>query len=59
MPKAAIFFSILILSSFLTNSYAFTGDDAHMQDEQQKIDFTSNILDIDQNFLLKIILNDI
>ena len=53
MPKAAIFFSILLLSSFLANSYAFTGDDVYLQDESQKIDFSSNILDIDQNFFVE------
>ena len=53
MPKAAIFFSTLLLSSFLANSYAFTGDDVYLQDKPQKIDFSSNILDIDQNFFVE------
>ena len=53
MPKAAIFFSILLLSSFSTNSYAFTGDSVYLQDEHQKIDFSSNILDVDQNFFVE------
>ena len=53
MPKAAIFFSILLLSPVLTNSFAFTGDDVYVQDEYQKIDFNSNILDVDQNFFVE------
>jgi len=53
MPKAAIFFSILLLSSFFANSYAFTGDDVYILDEHQKIDFNSNILDVDQNFFVE------
>ena len=49
MPKAAIFFSILCL--FLTNSYAFTGDDV-LQDESQKLNY-SQIIDVDSNFFIE------
>ncbi|ABX13441.1 S8 family serine peptidase [Nitrosopumilus maritimus] len=53
MPKAAIFFSILLLSSFLANSYAFTGDDVYLQDNSQTIEFTSQIIDVDSNFFVE------
>ena len=53
MPKVAIFFSILLLSSFLANSYAFTGDDVYLQDNSQKFEFDSQIIDIDSNFFVE------
>ena len=53
MPKAAIFFSILLLSSFLANSYAFTGDNVYLQDNFQTIEFDSQIIDVDSNFFVE------
>ncbi|WP_185736585.1 S8 family serine peptidase [Candidatus Nitrosopumilus sp. SW] len=53
MPKAAIFFSILLLSSFLVNSYAFTGDDVLFQDDSNEIEFHSQIIDINSNFFVE------
>lgn len=51
MPKAAIFFSILLLSSFLANSYAFSGDTILVRDDS-KINFDSQIIDVDPNFFV-------
>jgi len=60
MPKVAIFFSIILLSIVLTNSYAFTtGDMIFEESIPKQIEFNSDIIEIDSNFLLKIILNDI
>ncbi|WP_016939838.1 MULTISPECIES: S8 family serine peptidase [Nitrosopumilus] len=53
MPKVAIFFSIILLSCVLTNSYAFTGDDVYLQDEPNKIEFDSQIIDIDNSFFIE------
>lgn len=53
MPQAAIFFTILLLSSFLTNSYAFSGDTVSFQDELNNIEFNSDIIDIDSNFFVE------
>ena len=53
MPKAAIFFSILLLSSFLTNSYAFSGDDVLTFDEFDNNDFESQIIDVDNDFFVE------
>ncbi|MDH3341592.1 MAG: S8 family serine peptidase [Nitrosopumilus sp.] len=50
MPKAAIFFSILLLSTMLTNSYALTSGDVILNESQPQIVFDSEILDIDSNF---------
>ena len=51
MPKAAIFFSILLLSSFLANSYAITGDDISINEEF--VEFESQIVDVDKNFFVE------
>jgi len=53
MPKAAIFFSIILLTSFSANSYAFNGDDIFISDESNAIEFESQILDIDKNFFIE------
>ncbi|KAF6245739.1 S8 family serine peptidase [Nitrosopumilus sp. b2] len=53
MPKAAIFFSILLLSSFLTNSYAFTEDDIFFQNQNNPPKFDSGIVDIDSDFFIE------
>lgn len=53
MPKAAIFFSTLLLSSFLTNSYAFIDDDISIFDEFDDIEFGSQIIDVDKNFFVE------
>ena len=53
MPKAAIFFSIIILSSFSVNSYAFTGDDVSIDDKFNNVKFQSQIIDIDENFFVE------
>ena len=51
MPKVAIFFSIILLSSVLTNSYAFVpGDMVSEKNIQQQLDFSSDILEIDSDF---------
>lgn len=53
MPKVAIFFSILLLSGVLTNSYALSGDDVYLQDESKKIEFNSQIVDVDDDFFVE------
>ncbi|WP_428325340.1 S8 family serine peptidase [Nitrosopumilus sp.] len=53
MPKAAIFFSILLLSSVMVNSYAYTGDDVQFHEKSEKIEFTSQIIDVDSNFFVE------
>ncbi len=52
MPKAAIFFSIILLSSAFSNSYAFTGGDLVANNfVQEKYDnFDSGIVDIPSDF---------
>ena len=51
MPKVAIFFSILLLSSVSTNSYAFTpGDMIFEEIIPKQIEFNSDIIKIDSNF---------
>jgi len=51
MPKVAIFFSIILLSTVATNSYAFTpGDMVFEESIPQQIQFDSDIIQIDSNF---------
>ena len=51
MPKVAIFFSIVLFSFVLTNSYAFTtGDLIFDENTSDKINFNSDILQIDSDF---------
>ena len=50
MPKAAIFFFIILLSSMTTYSYAFTSGDLISVDNIQDLVFDSEILDIDLDF---------
>ncbi len=51
MPKVAIFFSIILLSSVSTNSYAFTSGDMVFEESTPKqIKFNSDIIKIDPNF---------
>ena len=51
MPKAAIFFCIILFSSTLTNSYAFpTGDLVFQEDSQTPLIFDSELIDIDSEF---------
>ena len=50
MPKAAIFFYIILLSSMTTYSYAFTSGDLISVDNIQDLVFDSEILDIDLDF---------
>ena len=51
MPKVAIFFSVLLLSSTLTNSHVFGTDGFDMPDDS--IVYNSDLIDIDQNFLIE------
>jgi subtilisin family serine protease len=51
MPKVAIFFSIVLFSFVLTNSYAFTTGDLISEEKTlEQINFDSNILQIDSDF---------
>ena len=51
MPKVAIFFSIILLSSAATNSYAFIpGDMVFEEGIPKQIEFNSDIIQIDSNF---------
>jgi len=54
MPKVAIFFSIVLFSFVLTNSYAFTTGDLIFEENisVQKI-FNSDILQIDSDFFIE------
>ena len=51
MPKVAIFFSVLLLSSTLTNSHVFGTDGLGISDNS--IIYNSDLIDIDQNFLIE------
>ena len=53
IPKAAIFFSILLFSSTLTNSYAFTGDDILFENKNNPAKFASEIVDVDSDFFVE------
>ena len=51
MPKAAIFFSIILLSSTSINSYAFIpGDMIFEEGIPKQIEFNSDIIQVDSNF---------
>ncbi len=51
MPKVAIFFSIILLSSVATNSYAFIpGDMVFEESIAKQIEFNSGIIQVDSNF---------
>ena len=51
MPKVAIFFSIVLFSFVLTNSYAFTTGDLFFEENtSDQINFNSDILKIDSDF---------
>ncbi|WP_371504121.1 S8 family serine peptidase [Nitrosopumilus adriaticus] len=50
MPKAAIFFSIILFSFVLTNSYALTPGDLILENDESKITFDSEILNVNSNF---------
>ena len=51
MPKVAIFFSIVLFSFVLTNSYAFTTGDLFFEENtSDQIIFNSDILKIDSDF---------
>ena len=50
MPKAAIFFSIILFSSLLTNSYALTSGDLVLENNESKIIFDTEILNVNSNF---------
>ena len=51
MPKVAIFFSIALLSTVLTSSYAFTSGDMIFEESIPKqIEFNSGIIKIDSDF---------
>ncbi|MCV0431018.1 S8 family serine peptidase [Nitrosopumilus sp.] len=54
MPKAAIFFFIILISSTLTNSYGFISKESIYEDNLQKsIIFNSDIIDIDEDFFVE------
>ena len=53
MPKAAIFFSVILFSTMLTNSYALTSGDMLLDEFKPLSTFDSEILDIDSNFFTK------
>jgi len=56
MPKAAIFFSIILLSSAFSNSYGFTGGDLindNYVPQSNGIFFDSDIIDVSPNFFTK------
>ena len=51
MPKAAIFFFVILLSPILTNSYAFTPGDLVSEDHITNLTiFDSGIVDVDSSF---------
>ena len=54
MPKAAIFFSFLLISPMLINSYAVPVDQLTLFDNSQNLIFSdSDIIDIDSDFFLE------
>ncbi len=53
MPKAAILFSVLLLSVVIGNSYALTSGDLISLDVQNPIIFDSDIIEIDSNFFVE------
>ena len=54
MPKAAIFFIIILFSSTLTNSYGFVSKESiHADNVQNPLIFNSDIIDVDSNFFVE------
>ena len=53
MPKVAIFFLILLFSPMVTNSHAFIPVDLNNIDDENKIIFNSDIIQIDSNFFVE------
>ena len=54
MPKVAIFFSLLLLLSTITNSYAYSIDELELSDKSQNpIILNSDIIEINSNFLVE------
>jgi len=53
MPKAALFFSVFLLSIVISNSYALTSGDLISLDVQNPIIFDSDIIEIDSNFFVE------
>ena len=54
MPKVAIFFSILLLSSTLTSSHAFGTEGLELSNNSKNhIIHNSDLIDIDKNFLIE------
>ena len=54
MPKVAIFLSILLLSSTITNSYAFSLNGLEsVNNSHNQIILDSDIVTIDPNFLIE------
>ncbi|MDC0036038.1 S8 family serine peptidase [Nitrosopumilus sp.] len=53
MPKVAIFFSLLLLSSTITNSYAYSIDELELSETQNKMMLNSDIIKINPNFLVE------
>ena len=54
MPKVAIFFSIILLSSVATNSYAFVpGDMVFEESIPKQIEFNSDIIQVDSDFFVE------
>ena len=50
MPKVAIFFSLLLLSSTITHSYAYSIEELELSDKpQNSIIFNSDIIKINEN----------
>ena len=52
MPKVAIFFSLLLLSSTITNSYSYSIDELELSETQNKMMLNSDIIKINPNFLV-------
>ena len=54
MPKVGIFFSLLLLLSTITNSYAYSIDELELSDKSQNpIILNSDIIEINSNFLVE------
>ena len=54
MPKAAIFFSLLLLLSTITHSYAYSIEELELSDKSQNsIILNSDIIEINPNFLVE------
>ena len=54
MPQVAILFSVLLLSTSLGISYAFSGDDVLLSDDlPSSMNFNSNIIGVDSSFFVE------